>query len=71
MTDPDKKKKLKKVVLILSIIMTVLMFVCFLWILRTENGITPVEKILEVIVVIAISFGVFYGIGTLTVNVVG
>ena len=71
MTDPDKKKKLKKVVLILSIIMTVLMFVGFLWILRTENGITPVEKILEVIVVIAISFGVFYGIGTLTVNVVG
>tara|TARA_B100001094_G_scaffold246815_1_gene243513 strand:- start:1816 stop:1983 length:168 start_codon:yes stop_codon:yes gene_type:complete len=55
----------------LSIILTVLIFVGYLWILRGQTKITPVEKLLEAIVVIAISFGVFYGIGTWTVNLVG
>lgn len=71
MTDPDKKKKPKKVILILSIILTVLIFVGYLWILRGQTKITPLEKLLEAILVIAISFAVFYGIGTLTVNVIG
>ena len=71
MTDPDKKKKPKKVILILSIILTVLIFVGYLWILRGQTKITPLEKLLEAILVIAISFAVFYGIGTWTVNVIG
>ena len=68
MTDPDKKKKPKKVILILSIILTVLIFVGYLWILRDAKIIHGKTSF---ILVIAISFAVFYGIGTWTVNVIG